>query len=141
MMKHIDDDSAGVYRRIQNYISGEDSHPPKAKEVPGLMQDLCIWYNTEKNTSHPALLAAEFHYKFVKIHPFLDGNGRTIRLLINMILMKHAYPMIIIPPVRRHEYIQTLHSSSLKESFIEFFLDVVDVNIEDYLRMIEMPEQ
>lgn len=87
IMKNIDDENSGRYRRIQVYISGEEIKPPKANEVPQLMEELMEWYTKARGDIHPTLLASEFHYRFVKIHPFVDGNGRTARLLSNMILM------------------------------------------------------
>ena len=109
------------------------------------MWELINWYKENmswKKSSwgiskiHPALFASEFHYKFVKIHPFIDWNWRTIRILVNMILMKLWYPMIIIPPVRRLEYISTLNSTSNLNDFNLFILDIIYINIQDYLRMI-----
>ena len=136
VMKHLDD-TGGEYRKLQIALSWDELLPPKASEVPEKMKDFLDWYNKQKDTLHPVLLAWEFHYRFVKIHPFLDGNGRTIRLIFNMILMKQGYPMIILPKIRRAEYISTLHSSSSLQDFLQFFADIVVVNLQDYLRMIE----
>ena len=107
-----------------------------AKKVPEALQKLLAWYNSPSTKSlHPVEIAGKFHYEFVKIHPFIDGNGRLIRILINMILMQRGYPMIIIPFIRRSEYIKSLHSSQKLEDFMVFFADIVHENCKDYLKM------
>lgn len=101
------------------------------------MENLLKYYKENLWKKDISILVSEFHYEFVKIHPFIDWNWRTIRLLVNMILMKAWFPMIILPVVRRQEYINTLNSSSEKESFIIFMLDIINQNLEDYIRMID----
>lgn len=137
VLKNIDDENAGKYRKIQVRISGEEESLPLPSEIKPEMDKLFHWFESQKSVLHPVDLAANFHYRFVKIHPFVDGNGRTVRVLMNLILMRFGYPMIIIPTVRRMEYIQTLNSRSSKEKFTEFFCDIVLQNLKDYLRMID----
>jgi Fic family protein len=137
IMRGIDDENAGRYRQIQVYISGDDHRPPRASEVANLMEELMIWYIGSVAIMHPTLLTSEFHYRFVKIHPFVDGNGRTARLLSNLILMSHGYPMIIVPIVRRADYISSLHSVTGDQGrFQAFYADIVHENLRDYIRMI-----
>lgn len=138
VLKNIDDENAGRYRQIQVSISGEESLPPSADEVPELMADLIQWYQQEKDTMHPALFAAVLHEKFVDIHPFIDGNGRTVRILINIHLMQRGYPLVIIPVSRRADYLKSLHSSASEGSFTQFFLEVVRENLKDYRRMVDV---
>lgn len=135
LLLDIDDENAGNYRKIQVYITGSEELPPSAKEVPKLMKEFIKWYENDKNKLDILELAALVHYTFVKIHPFIDGNGRIARLLANLILLKKGYPPIIIPIVRRQEYIDAIKKG--EESFTLFMLDIINVNLEDYLRMIE----
>lgn len=140
VLKNIDDENAGMYRKIQVYISGDEKMPTAPSEIHLAMEDLLKWFNTHKDKIAPVLLAAEFHYRFVKIHPFIDGNGRTVRILMNVVLMQQGFPLVIIPMVRRTEYISSLNSVAPKSKFITFFLDVGHENLKDYLRMIS-PEK
>lgn len=136
ILSKIDDENAGIYRKIQVYISGESGALPPANDVPKLMKELFTYCEKESKKKDILELIAEWHYKFVKIHPFVDGNGRVARLIVNMMLLKNNYPIQIIPMVRRREYIQSLHSSNTFLDFYEFFLSVQYENMKDYLRMI-----
>ncbi|MCL1896705.1 MAG: Fic family protein [Clostridiales bacterium] len=106
--KRLDEKSAGVYRSGQVIITGTEYVPPAAEEVPALMRRLAGRLNDEKTRMHPVLLAAFVHRRLVDIHPFADGNGRTARLLMNLILVNNGYQIVSIPPVLRAEYIDAL---------------------------------
>ncbi len=136
ILQSIDEENAGKYRSVQVYISGDRELPPKASEIKNEIQQFFKWYNSVEKNMDPVLLAAKFHYKLVKIHPFIDGNGRLVRLCINLILMQKGFPMIIIPNIRRAEYIKSLNSENNYSDFEEFFADIVLVNLQDYWRMI-----
>lgn len=136
VLKWIDEENAWNYRKIQNYISWDIYIPPSPGQISVLMKNLFSWLNINKNNVHIAELVSIFHYDFAKIHPFIDGNWRVARLVVNLILMKHGYPMIIIPNIRRADYIKTLSSFSKREDFVIFMLDVINENLKDYLRMI-----
>lgn len=136
VMKNIDE-NAWEYRKIQVYITWEEKLPTNAKNIEKEIKNLLNSYEKGLWKRDISILASEFHYDFVKIHPFIDWNGRTIRLLLNMILMKAWFPMIVLPVIRRQEYINSLNSSSKKENFIIFILDVINQNLEDYIRMID----
>ncbi|MFA6294479.1 MAG: Fic family protein, partial [Victivallales bacterium] len=98
----IDEGNAGVYRNVKVIISGTDFLPPSPGEVPGLMKKLIAGI-TEMEKRNPIMAAADLHTEFVNIHPFVDGNGRVARLLMNLILIKYGYPVVIIPPAKRRE--------------------------------------
>ncbi len=135
-MKDIDDTNAGRYRDVQVYITGEEQLPPPATDVPRLMNELFAWYEEATTDTDPVLLAFVFHYRFVKIHPFIDGNGRLARILTNLILMRAGYPLMIVPVVRRREYIAGLKSTAPQDQFILFMGEVLVENMKDYLRMV-----
>lgn len=98
VLEGINNQNAGRYRSVEVYISGTTQILPKPDAVPGLMLDFSRWLveRQEKRDLHPVRLAAQAHYKFVAIHPFIDGNGRAARLLMNLILMKYGYPIAIV---------------------------------------------
>ncbi len=135
VLANIDDENAGLYRKIQVHISGEEALPPKSKDLEKLMKDFIDKYKNI-DSENVVIQVANFHYDFVKIHPFIDGNGRTIRILMNIFLMKSGFPLVIIPKIRRMEYIQSLNSQSSQENFVHFFADIILQNMKDYLRMI-----
>ncbi len=131
----IDQENAGVFRKIQVYISGSEEELPTAKEVPKLITKFFKWYEENKNKLHPSTLASLAHFKFVKIHPFVDGNGRIARLLVNLILLQNSYPPIIVPVVLRSEYIASLKNG--ETAFCDFIYKIILQNIKDYISMVK----
>jgi len=118
----------GKYRTLQVYIRGTQWLPPKPEDVPKEMGSLLTWYSKNKKVLHPLILAAYFHSAFETIHPFVDGNGRVGRLLMNFILHKHKYPMINIPNKKKHIYYQSLKESQLKgdlRGLVKFLFDLL----------------
>lgn len=112
IMKGIDDSNAGRYRNIPVRIAGSPVVLPNPRKVPDLMRDFFRWMKTEKS-AHPVWLASETHYRFVTIHPFADGNGRTARLLMNLILLANGYPPAIIRKRDRMAYIGVLEKAQM----------------------------
>lgn len=112
ILQGIDDHNAGHYRRVAVRISGSAVVLPNAMKVPKLMEDFMYWLQSE-NGLHPVQLAGEAHYRLVTIHPFSDGNGRTARLLMNLILLMKGYPPAIIRPQERLPYITSLEAAQL----------------------------
>lgn len=100
VLRGIDDDNAGYYRKVAVSISGSSVIMPNPIKVPDLMASFIGWL-TSTTDLHPVMIAAEAHYRLVTIHPFTDGNGRTARLLMNLILMMNGYPPAIIKPEER----------------------------------------
>ena len=85
------------------------------------MSDLIDWYRArERGGEHPIIIAATFHYRFVRIHPFDDGNGRMARLLMNMILIKHGFTVALIRQDDRNEYLNRLEQADKSEDLSEF---------------------
>lgn len=142
ILKNIDRKNAGRYRNINVRISGSEHKPVDFMQVQNEIRTLLEWYDTYKNRLHPIKLAALFHFKFVYIHPFTDGNGRTTRLLMNFILMSRGYPPAIIKAKqeRRLEYYKLLEEASLDgktEPFVEFVADSVEESLLRYLETVE----
>ena len=101
----------GRYRKVQVYIRGTNWLPPKPVNVPKEMSYLLSWYSKNKKKLHPLILAVYFHSAFETIHPFVDGNGRVGRLLINFILHKKKYPMVNVPKEKKYVYYGALETS------------------------------
>ena len=112
----IDAENAGVYRNVRVFITGTDYVPPEAKEIPMLMKGLVDELNKKWNEAHPVMLASFAHRKLVDIHPFIDGNGRTARLLMNLILINQGYQIISIPPILRPDYISALQKAQREKN-------------------------
>jgi len=118
----------GKYRAVQVYIRGVDWMPPKPSEVSKEIKSLLSWYSKNKKKLHPLIVAAYFHTAFETIHPFVDGNGRVGRLLMNFILYKNKYPLINILNNRKHKYYEALRQAQKKDNlrpFIELLLDIL----------------
>lgn len=111
VLGHVDPVEGGQFRRTQVYVGGHI--PPGPSEISGLMAQFLEWLNSEDAMDlHPVRYAALAHYKLVHIHPFIDGNGRTSRLLMNLLLMQAGYPPVIIAKQNRHLYYQHLQTAN-----------------------------
>ena len=114
--------SIGEYKTQPNNVrtsTGEIYYYTPPDQVKPAMSDLLDWYR-ENEGEHPVVTAATFHYRFVRIHPFDDGNGRMARLLMNMILIKHGYTVAIVPRKERGQYINTLAQADKSEDLAQF---------------------
>lgn len=123
ILKGIDDPNTGHYRSVPVRVSGSAVVLPNPRKVPDLMTAFVDWLGRDQGL-HPVELAAEAHYRLVTIHPFVDGNGRTARLLMNMLLLMAGYPAAISSKRDRLAYIGSLEKAQLGGS------------IDDYLRII-----
>lgn len=124
ILKGIDDDNAGFYRNVGVRIAGSTVVMPNPQKIPDLMDGFNSWLNQNHNL-HPVEYAARAHYQLVSIHPFVDGNGRTARLLMNLLLMRAGYPPAIIRVEDRSVYLAALEQAQ--------FGGLLD----DYLRLIQ----
>lgn len=109
---------AGQYKTRPNSVItryGDRFEYASPEETPALMSDLVNWYNEEekKGALSPVELAALFHYRYIRIHPFEDGNGRIARLMVNYILSRHGWPMIVVRSRNKHDYLEALHQSDI----------------------------
>lgn len=124
---------AGSYRKVQVFIRGAKIIPPKPGEVTNEMKSLLSWYSKNKGKFHPLVTAAYFHAAFEAIHPFIDGNGRVGRLLINFILHKNSYPMINIPSKNKHVYYKHLQQAQ-EGNLRPFAIFLLNLMKKEYMR-------
>jgi Fic family protein/plasmid maintenance system antidote protein VapI len=141
ILRGIHPEDAGRYRKVQVMIKGSAHMPPQPFLVAKEMEDYFIWYETNKNKLHPIVLAAEMHERLVTIHPFIDGNGRTSRLVMNLILLQHGYVIANIKgdyENRMHYYqaLETAQTQNNKEEFILFVAQIEKESLERYLEII-----
>ena len=135
--QQIDSEKAGHYRNVMVYISGSRYAVAAVSKIPAEMQKLVKWYNENEKKLHPVELAATLHQRFVYIHPFVDGNGRVARLLMNLALLRNRYTIAIIPAILRHEYIYSLETAHTRpEVFTDFIADRVIATQLDLLRLM-----
>jgi Fic family protein len=138
VLKSIDSEQAGRYRQENVVIAGASTVPPDFMHLPAEMAALIDWYN-QAAAMHPVERAAELHTRFVKIHPFVDGNGRMGRLLLNFELMKMGYPPAIIRKEDRLAYYDALDRACMSGDYGEItFLVAVSVqrSLDVYLELL-----
>lgn len=139
ILKGIDDEHAGYWRRVPVRISGSNVILPNPRKVPDLMAGFVQWLQASKN-EHPVNLAIEAHYRLVTIHPFVDGNGRTARLLMNLILMMTGYPPAIIRKQDRLAYIGSLEQGQLggsKHDYEQLMMKAISRSLNIYLQAVD----
>lgn len=127
----------GQYKTAPNHVltkTGEIFRFATPEETPAKMHDLMEWFREKQASSYtePVLLAAEFHYKFIRIHPFDDGNGRTARLLMNFILMQYGYPPVIIKTEDKQNYFNVLRLADAGnlEPFVNYIAENLSRSLE-----------
>jgi len=129
----------GSYKETANHVktqTGEIFRFATPEETPAKMQELVEWYRTKENEKdiEPILIAAEFHYKFIRIHPFDDGNGRLARILMNFILLKHAYPPVVVKTNDKENYFSVLRQADVGN--IDPFFDYISQNLVHSLEIM-----
>ena len=133
----IDKDNAGVWRKVPVFISGSHRALPAPENVPSLMAGFVKWMAENEGRLHPVEFAALVHQKFVYIHPFVDGNGRMARLLMNLALLRAGWTIAIIPPICRHDYIATLDKAGRSPApFVLFVRDRIIETQRELLRLM-----
>ncbi len=138
VVQDTDREWAGRYRNSNVFIAGADHVPPDALQVGSEMKELLEWTAEGSGRIHPVEVAAIFHHRFVKIHPFFDGNGRTARLIMNVILMQAGYPLTVILKNDRKKYYNVLAKADkgeLKE-IVMFIASAVMRSLEIYLKAL-----
>ncbi|MBI4825158.1 MAG: Fic family protein [Nitrospirae bacterium] len=138
VMRDIDKEWAGRYRNSNVIIGGADHTPPDAVEVPQLIHELIDRVRQDRKILHPVELAALLHHRLVHIHPFFDGNGRTARLVMNVILMQAGFPLVVILKNDRKKYYRTLGESDKGNygPFVNFIAQAVQRSLDIYLKVL-----
>lgn len=137
VLKNIDSENAGRYRRENVIIKGAIHIPPDYLKVPELMEKLILNYKCW-NMFHPMIQAALLHGELVKIHPFVDGNGRTSRLIMNLDLMKHGFNPVIIKKEDRLEYYKALDKAHTTNDYTDFVKLLTKLEIEILKKYLEL---
>ena len=137
ILKDIDNENAGRYRKENVTIKGATHIPPNYLKVPELMEKLILTYNTWSEY-HPIIQAALLHGELVKIHPFVDGNGRTSRLLMNLVLMNNGYNPVIIKKESRLKYYEALDKAHTTGNYIDFVKLITKLEIEMLKKYLEL---
>jgi Fic family protein len=141
VLKGIDRRNAGVYRSVPVRIGGSPHIPPEPFLLNKLMEDLFRFYEAEKFRMHPVLLAAEMHERLVTIHPFIDGNGRTARLLMNLILLRNGYTLAILKGsdenrLAYYQALQAVQTDANPEPFYTLIASAVEEGLNNHLRLV-----
>lgn len=141
ILRGIDTINAGKYRRVNVRISGIKHNPPEPYLLNKLMEDYFLFYQENCERMHPVVLAAEMHERLVTIHPFIDGNGRTARLIMNLVLLKAGFPITNISSENENRlaYYDALEIAQVeqnKSKFIEFVFKQVTLSLKDFLKMV-----
>lgn len=131
----IDEAWAGRYRESQVFVKGTNVTFPPPFQVPYHMAEFIDWLKAERH-SHPVQLAAEAHFRLVTIHPFVDGNGRTARLLMNLILLISGYPIAVIRNEERADYLEAINQGQTHKqmsAFYQLVASAVERSLDAYL--------
>ena len=135
ILKGLDDTNAGRYRNVQVRISGSNVVLPNSFKVYQLMKEFAYYLQTEKASIEKAIIA---HLQLVSIHPFIDGNGRTARLLMNLLLLKDGKPPLVIRPRDRKRYLQVIEKAQLTEErtdYMSFMYKALERSFDTYIEM------
>jgi len=138
ILTSIDDTEAGNYRVHNVRIVGARHIPPQSTKISRLMSEFIEWYYQNEYVLSPSQMASELHYRFVLIHPFIDGNGRVARLLMNLFLMRNGYPPAIILKVDRKRYYRVLNQANVgnQEPLDDFIGRSIERSLVLYLNSV-----
>ena len=137
----IDEAQAGVWRETSVIVTGSDYVFPAPDELIRLMANLERWIESERESMHPVHFAAMLHMKFVTIHPFVDGNGRVARLLMNTALIQDGYMLAVVPPLLRTGYLTAIRIYQQKGTvgqFCDFIAEQVLQSQKDMIRLLHI---
>jgi Fic family protein len=141
ILSGINNPNSGRYRTVQVLISGAKHVPPQPYLVQKEMESLFLWYEENKSNIHPVELSAEMHERLVTIHPFIDGNGRTARLLMNLILLQNGFPIAILKGdaesrLKYYNALEMAQTENNKKPFIEFIAQNILETMERIIKVV-----
>ena len=139
ILQNIDSQNAGRYRNVSVRIAGSTVILPNPLKIPDLMEKFVNWLHNSKKILPE--IAIEAHLKFVSIHPFADGNGRTARLLMNLVLMTGGYPPVVISNKNRRQYIDIIEKVQLTDDLSDyeiFMLESIEKSFDNFLGIVEL---
>jgi excisionase family DNA binding protein len=142
ILNKIDDLNKGKYRNVAVRLKGSETILPNALKVPELMEEFIKWLQGD-SFDHPVKIAIDAHFKLVSIHPFIDGNGRAARLLMNLLLIQAGFPPGIIRKEDRSVYINSLEKGQTKNDLLDYYaimIEAVDRSLDIYLEAVQ-PER
>ncbi len=142
VLTRLDDEWAGRYRNVPVRITGSRHVPPNPVKVAGLMDEWEAFGAARWHAEHPVFLAADLHARLAGIHPFVDGNGRTSRLVMNLALLRHGWPLVVIPGESAHrlayyDALEKTQTSGTPDAFREFIAARADEMLDRYLAVLE----
>lgn len=154
LLQKIEYTFVGRYRNMGVRITGANFVPPNAIKIPDLMEELLAWYYGSAAAVHPVLKAAIFHHRFVWIHPYFDGNGRTARLATTLLLMHHGFPPVFLLVQDRKRYYAALNAANTgnytpfarmmllaAERSLDLYLAVLEDRTDDFLPLQQLVEE
>ncbi len=141
VLKGVDSRNAGTYRTVPVRISGSETELPQPYLLDQMMNDYFEFYAIQKNNLHPVILAAEMHERLVSIHPFVDGNGRTARLVMNLVLLIHGYTRANIKGntesrMNYYRAIQSVQEDANPEPFYQLVVEEAIRSIQAHLKLL-----
>lgn len=138
VVRETEKEEAGLYRTTNVIITGSDHTPPDVSEILPAMSDFINWIRVNIKKLHVVELAALMHHKLVYIHPFTDGNGRAARLVMNLVLMKAGFPLVVVLKNDRRKYYRVLSQADKGnyEPLVRFIAQVVERSLNIYLKVL-----
>ena len=135
-----------MYRKLAVFISGSSHVPPQTYMIARQMEEVFEFYESNKNKVHPVILAADMHEKIVTVHPFIDGNGRTSRLIMNLVLLMNGFPIAIIksdndPRQAYYDALENVQTNNHSGNFYKLVLDAAIESIKTHISVVEPPAQ
>jgi Fic family protein len=140
ILKEVNSKNAGIYRNVPVKISGSLHNPPEPFLLEKMMEDYFFFYETNKNKIHSVILAAEMHERLVTIHPFIDGNGRTARLVMNLILLQNGYTIANLKGnyedrIKYYQALEKVQVNHENEDFYNLIIDHAQSSLDEHLQL------